>query len=122
MAQRAKRPCRKSGCPELVDSGYCAAHTSSSQRVIHDRYRGTAASRGYDAAWKRVRLLALKRDRWLCQMCLKVGRVSPATDVDHIIPITEAPHLRLDLDNLQSLDRQCHRIKTEEDLKRVRNT
>jgi len=35
--------------------------------------------------------------------------------VDHLLPIKQAPELRLDLNNLQSLCRSCHRRKTEQD-------
>lgn len=38
--------------------------------------------------------------------------------VDHIIPIIVNPALRLVLDNLQSLDDQCHALKTAEDRKK----
>lgn len=54
-------------------------------------------------------------DRYLCQMCLKVNRVTSATLVDHIIPIRVDPSRRLDLTNLQSLDAGCHAIKTAQD-------
>lgn len=42
--------CSEPGCPLPVQSGRCAAH--SRQR---ERWRGSAASRGYDAAWRRFR-------------------------------------------------------------------
>lgn len=63
----------------------------------------------------------MQRDKFLCVHCLKVGRVTTATDCDHIVPIAIAPELRLELDNLQCLCRPCHRIKTADDHK-SRNT
>lgn len=114
MPSAPPRPCRQPGCPELVHAGYCAAHES--HRWDHQRCRGTTASRGYDGHWKRVREEALRRDHYLCVLCLAdYDRVTPARDVDHIVPIEVAPELRLDLDNLQSLCRTCHRLKTERD-------
>ena len=32
-------------------------------------------------AWRRARLLALQRDHYLCQACLKKGRITKATEV-----------------------------------------
>ncbi|WP_429629481.1 HNH endonuclease [Tunturiibacter psychrotolerans] len=110
MAIRSKQPCRRTGCPELVDKGYCDEHTDLAK--AHDRWRGTANSRGYDAAWKVLRVIVLKRDKYLCLICLAAGRVTAALDVDHIIPISIAPERRLDKTNCQSLCRACHRIKT----------
>jgi 5-methylcytosine-specific restriction protein A len=109
MALRAKRPCRKPGCPELVDTGYCDDHKQHERDA--DRWRGTPAERGYDSAWRRIRVQALTRDKYLCQDCLTVGRVTSAQDVDHVQPIASAPHLRLDLSNLRSLCRPCHMAK-----------
>jgi len=44
----------------------------------------------------------------------------PADEVDHIVPIAEAPHRRYDVTNIQSLCREHHRQKTNEDIKRAR--
>lgn len=115
MPLAAKRPCRKQQCPELVDSGYCDEHAEHSKEA--DRWRGSAASRGYDADWRRVRLLALKRDKYLCVHCLAAGRVTSAFDVDHIIALCDGG-ARLDIDNLASLCRPCHRTKTAADARR----
>lgn len=113
MPTAPPKPCRRLGCPELTHDGFCDAHKQ--HRWDNDRYRGTSASRGYDSEWKRVRVLALKRDKYLCQHCLAAGFVTPAKDVDHIVPLNIAPERRLDLSNLQSLCRPCHRAKTELD-------
>jgi 5-methylcytosine-specific restriction protein A len=113
MPQAAKRPCRKTGCPNLTDSAYCDEHRQPEQGQ-RELWRGSASSRGYDAAWKRIRLQALKRDYHLCQTCLRATppRFNPAVDVDHVIPIRVAPDRRLDLSNLQSICRECHAKKT----------
>lgn len=80
--------------------------------------RGSAASRGYDAAWRRLRADHLRRHP-LCRMCLAAGlvndgrltpdgRINPVPAkrspvVDHIVPIAQAPERRLDRSNLQTL-------------------
>jgi 5-methylcytosine-specific restriction protein A len=46
-----------------------------------------------------------------CQKCIKKDRLTEATEVDHIIPL-EAGGPAYDLNNLQSLCKRCHVIKT----------
>lgn len=59
------------------------------------------------AAWKRLRLVQLRREP-LCRFCKKKGIISPADTVDHIIPHRGNKELFFSLDNLQSLDKKCH--------------
>ena len=114
MPLAAPSPCRHRGCGALSTTPYCSKHKVS---IDACRYRGSASSRGYDSAWQRIRKQALIRDHYLCVMCLaeQPSRATPAQDVDHVLSIEVAPELRLDLDNLQSLCRPCHRIKTQHD-------
>ncbi len=58
--------------------------------------------------WRRVRKLALQRDHYLCQACLKKKRFRTATEVHHIKPLEEYPELGFELSNLQSLCWDCH--------------
>ena len=57
--------------------------------------------------WQRVRQAALMRDRFLCVKC---GR--PAEEVHHKIHLTPNnigdPRITMDLENLESLCRDCH--------------
>ena len=108
MPSAPVKPCKHPGCPNLG----CKEHTSSVSRRAYDKERGSAHSRGYDSEWNRVRKQALQRDRFLCLHCLAANRVILAIDVDHIVPVTVRPDLRLDLTNLQSLCRSCHVRKT----------
>ena len=55
----------------------------------------------------------LRRDNGLCQCKECQGgkiRVTPATEVDHIIP--KAKGGTDDLDNLQAINKECHKRKT----------
>ena len=78
----------------------------------------TKASR--DGAYSRAKWLKLREHKLqlnpLCEMCEKQGKVTPATEVDHIIEVSEElgedDPLFYDLDNLQSLCTKCHRSKT----------
>jgi 5-methylcytosine-specific restriction protein A len=72
----------------------------------------TTAERGYDRAW---RLLSetIRKDKPICEDCLLTDRVTPSTECHHKVKIKDAPHLRLDYDNVLSLCSECHRIRTE---------
>ena len=47
----------------------------------------------------------------LCEHCLRLDILTPYHTIDHIKPISEGGE-PLDLDNLQTLCKQCHAIKT----------
>ena len=59
-----------------------------------------------DMRWRRLRLTALQRDKYLCTECKRYGRTTPATMVHHINP-SDASRF-LDLANLTSLCDACH--------------
>lgn len=75
-------------------------------------------SRGYGAAWEKVRKQVIERDKGLCQPCLKMGRVRRHSAVDHVVPKAEAARLRWSQaqvdhpDNLQCICGPCHDEKT----------
>ena len=57
--------------------------------------------------------MVLTRDDHLCQACLSRDRVTPANQVDHIVP--RAKGGTDDLSNLQSICEPCHKLKTIQD-------
>jgi 5-methylcytosine-specific restriction protein A len=52
----------------------------------------------------------------LCRLCRETGLLVAAEDVDHIVPIGDAPHRRLDPGNLRSLCKSCHSVHTAKSL------
>jgi len=58
--------------------------------------------RGYDTAWEKVRAMKLAQDPY----CNRCGQ--PGVDVHHTKEIATHPHLRLVLDNLETLCHRCH--------------
>jgi 5-methylcytosine-specific restriction endonuclease McrA len=62
------------------------------------------------SAWLEVRALKLALNP-LCEYGPH-HTVTVATDVDHVISIEVAPHLRLDITNLRSACHACHSSKT----------
>lgn len=73
---------------------------------MRDR-RGSAHSRGYGAAWRRLRKAHLAREP-LCRMCKAQGKITAANVVDHIKQHHGNPALLFDAANLQSLCKQHH--------------
>ncbi len=78
---------------------------AASAPVKQDVNRESAARRGYDRTWQRLRLLVLRGEP-LCRQCGKA-----ASQVDHITPIRKGG-ARLDPVNLQPLCHSCHSRKT----------
>lgn len=96
------------GRPTIVDYDTRVRHDNDQaynyhRRVADDEYVGFYKSK----EWRTLRKQILERDLALCQRC-----GMPAELVDHIIPSKDDWDDRLNPDNLQSLCRECHRIKT----------
>jgi 5-methylcytosine-specific restriction protein A len=105
------RPCSIPGCPELTEGGPCESHRRARQRE-HDVRRGKAAERGYDARWRRLRLVFL-REHPLCADPFgdHEGRATPAECVDHIIAHKGDMELFWDESNWQPLCLHCNSKK-----------
>lgn len=108
MPVAAPKPCRHPGCGRLVSdgSGYCPSH----KKPGWDTKKTTAHQRGYGYAWQKLRLVVLKRDSGLCQPCLEKGKITVANTVDHKTPKAEGGND--DLENLQTICKRCHTMKT----------
>lgn len=127
-----KKACTTAGCPNLTDTGgkcsSCRRETSAA--------RGTTDERGYGADFRRLRVPCFERDAWRCvdcgfepdivRMCREVGLPMPPAqrileelrlrlrdrrthlNADHVIPIDQAPELRLELSNLVTRCNRCN--------------
>ena len=109
MPYKPNVPCKHPGCAALIPSGtkYCDFH-----RPMHPEEVRPAASRGYGAAWQKARREFLRNVQPLCQECLKQGKYTKATDVDHIVPHRGDMRLFWDESNWQALCHSCHSKKT----------
>lgn len=76
------------------------------QRKYHEWYR-----RRIWAGPGGLRLRQLERQP-LCSHCLAEERITPATDVDHVIAHRGIWSVFCDGGNLQSLCKSCHSLKT----------
>lgn len=111
------KPCKHFGCPNLVSSkaerGYCDDHASERTNSNWEKRKdaaGSTTARGYGAPWKKLRLIILARDKYLCQECLRNSRYTRANHVDHIL--NKAAGGTDDHSNLQALCEPCHNAKT----------
>lgn len=112
MPKRPKRPCAYSGCPDLTDGRYCEEHAKQEARRYEKFNRDPATRRRYGRAWKRI------RDRYiaahpLCEQCQKEGRITPAREIHHVLPLSHGgTHSE---DNLMALCTPCHSAITAND-------
>lgn len=126
MAQRRMRECKKRGCINLTRSehGYCELHereylnkvnAAKKKWKIDNNYKApknTMVEKFYSSKqWQELREYVKARDNYLCQDCLKEGRITLATQVHHEIPILRDWEKRYDEGNLISLCTDHHKIR-----------
>lgn len=75
--------------------------------------RPNANARGYgSAAWQRVRLAVIARDKGACRACGKVIYEPRDAQIDHIVPKrADEPAEATPLEGLQLLCLRCHALK-----------
>ena len=101
MPYKSKHRCLHPGCPALVNAGdrYCPAH----------KPRRDTSNWHYDRRWRELREIYLAKHP-LCAECEKAGRLTPATEIHHIIPLAQGGTDRDE--NLMGLCKSCHSRKT----------
>ena len=105
-------PCRMPGCGALRERGqmYCDKHPQSGWEARPSASR-RAGRTGSTRRWRELREKVLKRSLYLCAPCGAEGKLTPATEVDHIVPLGQGG-AEYDISNLQPICKQCHRDKT----------
>jgi len=114
MPKKLRGPCTHPGCPRLaVAHGKCELHQTDRRVADRDYARrrlDTEEQAFYKSArWQKLRAWKLARDP-MCEQCAAEGRTTPATLVDHIVPLKDGGDPML-VDNLQSLCASCHARK-----------
>jgi len=105
--RRGERRNRANGAIRHGTPGNEAAEVlMAEEKQISKRQRGWALQRNNQRVFK--------RDKYLCQMCKRKGYIRAAEEVDHIIPLFKGG--TDDMNNLQSLCKECHQAKTRADL------
>ena len=71
MPPRTPKACRVRGCPHTTtdSSGYCERHKSEGWKQYKPGQ--SRHQRGYGSKWDSIRARVLKRDKGLCQLCLR---------------------------------------------------
>jgi 5-methylcytosine-specific restriction protein A len=87
------------------------AAPATPQHKTPEQERGTSSQRGYNYRWQQSRKGFLAKHP-LCKHCQQQGRVTAATDVDHIVPHRGDMALFWDRTNWQGLCHPCHSAKT----------
>lgn len=129
------RRCRQSGCHAMVQlpHHYCKQHFEHEAEYLANRqrwarahgkqyqhkynnvtrYRNDTKSKQYQfyrsRQWQRLRQQVLDRDHYVCQYC---GQPNSRT-VDHVVPIEYDEQRMASIDNLATICRQCHQLKTQ---------
>lgn len=105
MPRKPKRPCSFPGCGRLTDDRYCDEHRQIAGRHYNKYQRDSDTSQRYGREWRRIRARYIQAYP-LCEQCDKEGRLTPAEEVHHILPIADGgTH---DDDNLMALCKSCH--------------
>jgi 5-methylcytosine-specific restriction protein A len=105
MPRKPKRPCSYPGCPELTDDRYCEQHQSLVNKQYNKYQRDPESNKRYGRSWKRIRDRYIKTHT-LCEECQRQGRLTPAEEVHHIIPLANGGSNNKE--NLMSLCKSCH--------------
>ncbi len=114
--QRPLTVCGQPGCHELIPSGSggrCVKHKRARWRA-YEAVRPERDRAFYNSPeWRKVRAYVLAQEP-LCRECKAAGRVTSATEVDHVRAVKDggAP---FDPDNLQPLCLSCDSRKTLEE-------
>ena len=122
MASKPLRPCNHAGCGVLTRDGWCDKHKPREQRKASAGYHGWYML----PIWTdRLRPTQLLREPY-CRECARQYPPSdprhrtPATVVDHIVPHCGDWDVFIDPDDLQSLCKRHHDIKTAQEQREKR--
>lgn len=114
MPRAPNKPCAFPGCPELIEHGktHCYAHERAAQREYNRYKRDPNSNARYGRRWREIRQRFVSENP-LCEECAKEGRLTPAEEVHHIIPMSHGgTH---DWNNLMALCKSCHSRITAKD-------
>ena len=104
--------CAKCGRVMGLGSALCSSCKAKADER-HKQYDGSVrdkrSAKFYSSeGWIRHRSKCLTEANYQCQLCKRQGRVTPATEVHHKVPIRVDWSKRLDEHNLIALCHRCH--------------
>ena len=90
----------------------CKAKADERHKQYDNNVRDKRSTAFYNsAAWIRLRDYVLSRANYQCQVCRRAGRITPATEVHHKMPIRVDWSRRLDERNLIAVCHRCHMME-----------
>lgn len=108
MPSMPPKPCASPRCFKMASKcGRCEDHQPEPWFSSKGK---TPTERGYGHYWKKLRVKVLLRDAHLCKTCFRANIMTLATEVDHIL--NKARGGTDSMDNLESICKPCHTIKT----------
>ena len=105
MPYKPKRPCSHPGCPNLTEGRYCEEHAKEAARAYERNQRDPGTHKRYGSSWRKARKAFLDGHP-LCELCRRLGRMTPATVVHHINAARQGG--TDDEVNLMALCASCH--------------
>lgn len=134
------RRCRYINCHAMVQypNHYCEKHSEHEAEYLASRQkwsnnnRSKAQTHKYNTVtrnrnenkreqynfyrtrqWSHLRQQVLERDHYLCQYCKAISKLTPNSKIaDHIRPIEIFPDDKDSINNLATICRECHALKT----------
>lgn len=88
--------------------------------MVNRKYKTDYDGFYHSKEWQAVRRQVLARDSYLCQVCKRAGRITPASTVHHITPVRVDYSKRLDPTNLETICPACHNREHDERAKSVK--
>ena len=87
----------------------CKARADERHKQYDNNVRDKRSASFYASPqWIRLRDLTMTRAGYQCQRCKQQGKLTPATEVHHIVPIRVDWSKRLEMNNLMCLCHKCH--------------
>lgn len=105
MPYKPLKPCKWPGCPKLTSGLYCEEHKAIADKNYNKYIRSPEHNKKYGSQWRKIRNRYAKKHP-LCERCLKEGRLTPMSEVHHILPVKRGGSN--DESNLMSLCHSCH--------------
>jgi len=105
MPMKPKRSCSYPRCGRLTDGRFCDEHRRASEQQYNRYLRDPDTNKRYGRVWKKIRARFLLQHP-LCVQCEQEGRLTPAHEVHHILPLADGG--TNDQGNLLALCKSCH--------------
>lgn len=92
--------------------GYLRPAHARDARASYERSEPRQEDKNFysSARWRATRASVLRRSP-LCEDCRRLGRLTPAEHVHHVLPRKDRPDLAYRPENLESLCQPCHNAR-----------